>query len=284
MKRKLMILLLATALVLSGCNMPTGIVAGSPTALQAWIDAPLDGTTLPLQPYSLTLHASDPGGVGQLEVSINGQVLATLANPNPASLLMVVTQVWNPSEPGRYVITARAQNNAGAWSTEDTVTVEIEDTSTPTFTPTASPTNTPTPSPTNTPTPSPLTGFASPPIFDLLQLNLPYSDCPGNHLLTAEIKVNSSQGIAEVMLFYRLENKDNTQFSDWANLSMTSVGANLYRRTFDPVRDGGLLSWLTPRLSFTWEGWVSTQFIIQDITGRLIRSDVFRQVKVGGCK
>jgi hypothetical protein len=121
MTRKLFVLLLTVALLLSACNLP--VASGGET--RAWIDAPLDGMHLLVQPYSIIFHGSDPHGLSHLEVSINGAVLATLPNPDMAKTLVYLTQMWQPQGPGRYIIRVRAQNTAGAWSTQDLVTVEV---------------------------------------------------------------------------------------------------------------------------------------------------------------
>jgi hypothetical protein len=287
MTRKLTLLICTAILLLSACNMPNasqGVSSGGP---QAWIDAPLDGMRLPLQPYLLTLHGSDPHGISILEVSVDGVVLASITNPDPATLLVYATQNWTPHAPGRYQIRLRARNTAGAWSAEDLVTVIIEDNSTPTPPPTDTPTvtvtmtATPPATRTQTPTLVPQNGFAGPPVFNPTQLNLPY-DCPSTKL-TAEIKVGSTSGIRVLMLFYRLEDKAFSEQSDWDNVGMSLVGANTYQKTFDPVKGGTLFSWLTSRWTTTWEGWVSIQFAIQDTNGGVTRSEVYRLVKIAGC-
>jgi len=288
MIRKISLLLLAVVLVLSACNMP--IAAG--TAPQIWIDDPLDGMRLPLQPYTFTLHSSDPQGISMTEVRINGDVHTTLTNPDPAQLLVYQTLEWEPAVPGRYVIRARAQNTAGVWSAEDLVTVEVERPSTPTHTPTATPTIptitptiltiTPTATDTLTPVPDVQIGFTGPPVFSLEQINLPY-DCPSSSL-TAGIKVVPSKEIKSVMLFFRLTDKDFAEQSEWANIGMRPDGAGTYRVTFNPIRDGEFMPWLTSHWSPTWKGWLSTQFVIQKTNGDLIRSEVYRLVKIEGCR
>ena len=290
MNRKLVLILLAITLMLTACNLPQR----AKEAPQAWIDDPLDGMRLPMQPYTFTLHSSDPAGIAQMEVSVNGQVLATVKNPNPADLLVSLTQTWNPPSPGRYVIRARAQNVSGSWSGEDLVTVEVVEVPTPTptdvasLTPTVIPTVTSSPTlvPSETPTPSPTPvlekGFAGRPVFSPYQINLPY-DCASSNL-TAEIKVNPGQKIKVVVLFYRPSNNDFTLRAEWADIAMTPVGADIYRITFNPIKAGGFKPWFgSVGASAGWEGWLQTQFVIQDMDGVLTRSDLFSQVKIAGC-
>jgi len=169
MTRKLIVFSIIAMLVLTACDQ-TASTSGTP---QAWIDDPLDGMRLPLEPYLITLHSSDSVGITNMEVSINGVELDPIPNPNSEILLVHLTQKWEPPAPGRYVIRARAQNTTGAWSTEDIVSVIVEDISTPTPVITVTPTLTPTftltptqvPSTTSSPTPVPQTGVAGPPTF-----------------------------------------------------------------------------------------------------------------------
>jgi hypothetical protein len=121
MTRKLFVVLLTASLLLSACNLP--VASGGET--RAWIDAPLDGMHLLVQPYSIIFHGSDPHGISLMEVSINGAVLATLPNSQTAKTLVYLTQTWQPQGPGRYIIRVRAQNTTGAWSAQDLVTVEV---------------------------------------------------------------------------------------------------------------------------------------------------------------
>ena len=84
LQRTLCFLMLVACLLLllSACNLPG--TASTPTpvpqygAAQAWIDAPLDGSTIPLDPYEIVMHAYDPGGVTQVELKVNGSLLASI--------------------------------------------------------------------------------------------------------------------------------------------------------------------------------------------------------------
>lgn len=281
MTRKLIFLFLIAMLMLTACDKSVA-PRGNP---QAWIDDPLDGMSLPLQPYLITLHGSDPLGISLMEVTINGAVLATITNPDPAQLLVHLTQQWEPAAPGRYVIRARAQDISGAWSAEDLVTVEVEDISTPTPIITTTPTLTPTPTPTVTPSPTPVpqAGFAGLPVFEPAQINLPF-DCATSSL-AAEIKVNPRQKIRVVVMFYRVTDSGYAEHSEWADIAMNPVDAVTYRVTLDPIRAGGFKPWLGAHFSSpAWQGILQTQFVIQDANGNYTRSKVESLVKIAGCQ
>ena len=152
-------LLILTALLMASCG---------PSATQgpmAWLDQPLDGAKLPLEPQELTAHASDADGVASLEFYVNGALL--VRSPAAGEMLENATAGWNPSAPGVYTIAARAtdsKGNVGPYA-EAVVTVGTVHAS-PTPLPTGRPTEevvtqeTPSPRPPSSPAP---TGTARPP-------------------------------------------------------------------------------------------------------------------------
>ncbi len=104
---------------LTACNLNLGYQS----IPQAWIDAPLDGMVLPLAPYDIIAHASDPTGISQIEISINGSVIGTAPG---SGALFNATQPWTPSEPGEYLIQARGINSGGVWSEYAEVRVFVQ--------------------------------------------------------------------------------------------------------------------------------------------------------------
>jgi len=63
------ILLIVTCIFLAGCNLSQG------TRPQAWIDAPLDGSSLLLAPYTIVFHAFAAGNPQAVELTINSQAV-----------------------------------------------------------------------------------------------------------------------------------------------------------------------------------------------------------------
>ncbi len=92
---------------------------------QAWIDAPLNGMVLPLAAYDIVAHASDPTGISQIEVSVDGSVVGMIPG---SGVLFTGTQAWTPPAPGEYMIRARGMNSGGDWSeyAEAKITVQGE--------------------------------------------------------------------------------------------------------------------------------------------------------------
>lgn len=162
-------LLLALALFISACGggtatpTPASDIQSIP---KTWIDAPLEGTTLPLGEIEITSHTTDLSGIARVELSVNNQIIRTDENPASSRSLFVLSQKWTPSQPGDYLVQVRGQNTGGTWSDYAGVNIKVIGatptpvfTSTPTLTPTLTltptATLTATPLPTNTPTITP---------------------------------------------------------------------------------------------------------------------------------
>jgi hypothetical protein len=294
MKKPIILIQIILCLVfMAGCNLPmqarTEQAAVEALGPEAWIDAPLDGMHIPLGvPYDVVFHITADTEVARGELSINGGVAATLDNPIAGSNLATLHHSFTPSLPGVYKLQARAQDSSNTWSDSYDVTVYVDDltpTITPTqiITPTITATLTPTETITPSPTPVPQTGFAGPPTFNPTQINLPY-DCASSNL-TAEIKVNPGQNIRVVVLFYRVSDNGFTQHSEWADIAMNPVGADTYRITFNPIKAGSFKPWFgSVGASAGWQGWLQTQFVIQDTNGTYSRSTVYSLVKIAGCQ
>jgi hypothetical protein len=147
------ILVLCVALVglLSACaptptEQPVAAVRGG---AMAWIDAPLDGSGLPLAPYEVVFHCNVPSGVAWVEFTVDGAILVSNAPPDTTQALATTRYVWTPPAPGNYTLRARARDAAGVWSEYATSVVTVEGeaaspTSTEPPTLTASPTTEPT--------------------------------------------------------------------------------------------------------------------------------------------
>ena len=166
-----LITLLVSLLALAACQ--TAPNAGAvQTQADSWIDAPLDGSQLPLAPVDIVAHASDLVNIVSIELSVNGNVIANVPNSDSGRLLASVQQTWTPPAPGNYTIRARAMNSSSVWGdyAQAQVTVGLV-TSSPTLvlpqpplTPLPASTATPAPAPSNTPTsgPPPLTPALQP--------------------------------------------------------------------------------------------------------------------------
>lgn len=142
--------------------------AAAAAGTRSWIDAPLNGSNLPLAAVEVVSHSTNPGGISKVELSVDGAIVGTAANSDMGQTLLVARMEWKPSAPGNYTIMVRAQDSSGNWGSHaksvvtiagiaQTITPTVTPKTTVTSTPTATPTGVP-PSPTATATPSPETG------------------------------------------------------------------------------------------------------------------------------
>jgi len=148
-------LIIITLLLLAACA-PGESPSGKPLA---WIDTPLDGSTLPLASVEVMSHAADPGGIARFVLSVNGEVVSSAGSTSSGSLA-TMRQTWDPPAPGLYILEVRAVNNAGVWSDYAQVLVTIAGTpAAPEDLPVLPTAITPTPTLELSPTPLPLPSF-----------------------------------------------------------------------------------------------------------------------------
>lgn len=117
MTRKLLVMIWL-GMALAGCNMapstdvPRGGLPRSTndapnpaSGPRSWIDRPLEGSEYPLgRPIPIRWHATDPHGVQQVEIRVNGQVFLTSKEFDHTSQLVNQEIDWNPTAPGEYLI------------------------------------------------------------------------------------------------------------------------------------------------------------------------------------
>jgi len=128
------------------------LVACAPSSTQGpmvWVDQPLDGTRLPLEPQEVTAHGSDADGVTSLEFYVDGTLVGRA--PTGGGVLEHATVGWNPSRPGVYTISVKATDSQGNVGPEATSVVTVGELETP-----------PPPTPSAEPTPSPMEPAATP--------------------------------------------------------------------------------------------------------------------------
>lgn len=87
---------------------------GSTLGPEAWIDQPLDGSELKLEPVAVTVHASDSDGVSTFEIYLDEELIQTIAAGGKR--LGEASWEWLPTEPGEYtirVVPIDSQGNRG---------------------------------------------------------------------------------------------------------------------------------------------------------------------------
>ena len=130
MKKHIVLRMTILVLLFSSCSPPGQVKSDQAYIVgdaqpQAWIDAPLNESYLPLDPYEIVYHISDQESIAKGELSINDQVVETLSNPDTSKKLATLKYLWNPTEPGTYLLSVRAQDTDGRWGPEAQAVVYI---------------------------------------------------------------------------------------------------------------------------------------------------------------
>ncbi len=138
-----------------------GVAACSSKAagrLQAWIDSPADGATVPAGlPAPVACRATAPKGLAEVLLSVDGAPYRSMPVAGEAAAC-AVTIDWLPAAPGSYTLQVTAYDKTGAGSSPAAIIVKVEGTASvePTGTPpaeaTATETLAPAPDATATPT------------------------------------------------------------------------------------------------------------------------------------
>ena len=148
------------------------VALSAPAPAQAWFDQPLPVSQLPFGPVQITAHATAPGGVDEVQLSVDGVVVASQPIPDKARLATVQFN-WLPILEKGYWLTVRGRsgqewgghaaifvivgNPVAPGASQTPSPTQVDTTRPPTGSPTVPPTATPSPQPTRTagPTPSP---------------------------------------------------------------------------------------------------------------------------------
>ncbi len=96
------------------------VTAQGPTA---WIDRPLDGDQVRLEPLTIQAHASDSDGVTRFEFFVGDTPLGTV--PASGSRFAEAEAGWVPSASGTYLVRVRAADSGGSVGTEATARVIV---------------------------------------------------------------------------------------------------------------------------------------------------------------
>ena len=273
------ILLIVTCIFLAGCNLSQG------TGSQAWIDAPLDGSSLPLAPYTIVFHAFAAGNPQAVELTINSQAVApvVLELTQP---LVTGSYLWSPEKPGRYILAVRTQDQKGTWSQahthvvlvgEATITPTLIPSLTPTLIPSITPTLIPSITPTLTPTITATITQPVGPVFSNIRLstNIFYRLDAVPNKVTFSVKVDDPAGITLVEIYFRLRDPGNGSTTTWANEDMKPSGGGMYTYTLSHAHPA-----LTPTSPKTMT--LEYQFIVTHPDLSLTRSPVYSNVTLQG--
>jgi hypothetical protein len=214
-------------LLLSACAPALGGPAPGAAGPRAWFDAPLPETVFwPPNPCQIVGHGASPAGIALFELEVNGAALS-IASPDTKASLATLTRDCGLSQPGRYVLRMRAQDNTGGWSGYAETSLIIQGGATATLAP---------PQP-QAPAPlviasatSAVPGGVSVESVETWVVYAGDATCgPNDVVITA--RATAPQGVQVVVLFYRYEPGSPSGF---ANVAMNPIGGDLYRATLIP--------------------------------------------------
>lgn len=249
--------------VAAGCAGPAPSLGPS-----IWIDAPLPGAHLPLDPYDVISHASSPLGVASFELSVNGQVVLTsvVAGAEYGETLAHISQTWSPAGPGTYMISVRAADPGGSFGpfAEARVTVGLP---------------TPTPTATVTPTATAAGASLSDPSFSTDTFYYRRAALAGASCGDEEETIMTTahdRRIQSVVLFFRLAEDGGTGRTDWTAVAMNPQGEGGFART--------LASEEIPGFAEFEESFLHVQLVATDAGGNEIaRTEVLSEVMLLPC-
>jgi hypothetical protein len=164
MNSKLRLILVMLCIGLTSCDTQVP-VRQAPPLNQTWIDAPLHGSTIPMELYTIVYHGASPSGIDLFQVRIDGIVLdesgpSSTGPSGSYGTLFMGDSDWLPWAPGTYMISVRAMSTGGSFGPYAYAEVTVSDKfelleSTPPAILTLPPTVGLPPSPTLTPSPTP---------------------------------------------------------------------------------------------------------------------------------
>jgi len=94
--------------------------------IEVGIDSPANGTTLQMGPVDIAYHASSLDGVSAVELSVDGQVVSSIASPESDQQVVALRYTWTPTAAGSHTLRVRAQMSSGGWSDYSSVNVNVE--------------------------------------------------------------------------------------------------------------------------------------------------------------
>lgn len=273
MIRRLVIGLLLLAPVIAGCNEQFSKAAEQASALRVWFDAPMPNTVVrPPNPCQIVAHGASPNGIALFELSVNGAVTASIPSPDVKSSLVTLTRDCGLTQPGKYELTMRVQDNSGQWSgiAETSLIIAADETPTPTQPGNAAPPPLVIPTATFTPT-AVVTGSVS---VERVSVDLVYigaSSC-GPLEVTIVAHAVAPKGITVVVLFYRFQGGS----SGFQNVAMNPIGNDLYQVGLNPTKLLGGIPFDQSTLQY--------QVVVQQTGGDTsLRTQVLADIAVQAC-
>ena len=97
-----------------------------PTGPRAWIDLPLDGSSVPVgAPVSVIAHAFAPDGVAEVLLLVNGEAYRRSPPAQPGQSFVKATQEWFPQNEGTFALRVRTYSQNGESGDSKSVNVRV---------------------------------------------------------------------------------------------------------------------------------------------------------------
>ena len=241
-------------------------------AVEAGVDSPSNGATLPMGPVEIAYHATSPEGVSAIELSVNGEVVSSFASPDSDQNVIALKHTWQPSVSGSHTIRVRAQNSAGAWSDFSAVTVNIGDGQQDPPSESETPKETDTPSPTATPEDMTIINIE----HDLDKFYYGGGTC-GSREVTISSDITRPDDVYAAILFIRFYDNEGGGLTKW------DTGRVLGRKSDDHF-SATLFSENIPNYNAYKSASMNYQIVVQDKAGNsLARSEVIRKLQLERC-
>jgi hypothetical protein len=120
-------LLSAVAVVTAAVPAIAGSAPSSPPqSARSWIDAPLSGTVVVVAPVEVVAHATDPDGVQEVRLDVDGVMEASVIPEQVGATFVIARFVWTPTSDGLHRLDVQARDSAGGWGAAATTRVTVE--------------------------------------------------------------------------------------------------------------------------------------------------------------
>ncbi|MDO9546040.1 MAG: Ig-like domain-containing protein [Pelolinea sp.] len=245
--------------------------------VEAGVDSPANGASLPMNPVEIAYHATSTEGITAIELSINGEVVSSIASPDSTQNVIALKYTWQPKATGSHTIGVRAQNSLGDWSdfSPSTVNIEGDQQSAQQENPSSGPDpSTPTVTPSPTETPEFMTIFNIE--HNLSKFYYGSGSC-GSREITISADITHPDDAYAAILFIRFYDNEGEGLTKWDS------GRAMVRKS-DEHFSVTLFSESIPNFSAYDYAVMYYQIVVQDKAGnRLASSEVIKNLLLEHC-
>ncbi len=248
------------------------------TPVEVGIDSPANGASMPMGPVNIAYHASSTDGIAAVELSVDGQVVSSIASPGSNQQVVALQYTWQPTASGSHTIRVRAQSTKEAWSDYASTVVTIEgkpepqQPQQPETPPETKPELTKTPEATATPEGITLSNIE----HDKNKFFYGSNAC-GSHEITISVDVTNPEDIFQVVLFTRFVDRESSALTKWdSGHAMSKKDKDTYSVTLTSKKITNYNAYEFAVMRY--------QIVVEDKDGdRSVRSDVKDDILLEVC-